>query len=540
MMNRLYLCFLFVSLANATVEVLRPRGVSLSKKMFYAPDKDFICIDGSSTIPFSFVNDDYCDCEDGSDEPGTAACSNAMFHCINAGHVSLNIPSSRVNDNVCDCCDGSDEFNSTADCMNICFELGRQAKEEEQKLKELYARGYALWQQYSVQGKQIKENNKLQLENLKSVEIEEEKIKAEKEAMKNAIEEKEKAALEVYKAAKDELLKKQEEEEMLKHQEKEKQDAEEAFKELDLNNDNILTFQEIQQFQKFDSDKDGHVSEDEAKFFLHMKDSLELDEFVTTGWMIMKPIYLSDKEPVTEQPVPEPTEEVEKEYSDPVHEEESDDETYNPEDDNLSDEEGLEDESLANDDVSKPPVFPPKEATEAEKPEPEYDEETKKIVNSANEARKEHREAVEKVEKIKEDIRRLQSDLDADFGLSEEFASLKGQCFDFEDRYYTYRFCPFDKASQIDKSGGAEVSLGKWGSWAGPEENKYLKMKYDNGQMCWNGPTRSVMVLLQCGLENKLLTSSEPNRCEYLFEFSTPAMCAVYEKRNNVHQHEEL
>lgn len=34
----------------------------------------------------------------------------------------------------------------------------------------------------------------------------------------------------------------------------------------------------------------------------------------------------------------------------------------------------------------------------------------------------------------------------------------------------------------------------RWGSWAGPEENKYSKMKYDNGQVCWNGPTRSVMV----------------------------------------------
>jgi len=38
---------------------------------FYDPAKDFTCLDGSLTVPFSSVNDDYCDCADGTDEPGT-------------------------------------------------------------------------------------------------------------------------------------------------------------------------------------------------------------------------------------------------------------------------------------------------------------------------------------------------------------------------------------------------------------------------------------------------------------------------------------
>ncbi|GFR12149.1 glucosidase 2 subunit beta [Trichonephila clavata] len=517
---------------TATVEVLRPRGVDLSKKIFYVPDEDFKCIDGSNTIPFNFVNDDFCDCEDGSDEPGTSACSNAFFHCINPGYISLNIPSSRVNDNICDCCDGSDEYNSTADCVNTCVELGKQAREEKQKQLELYEVGYGLWKQYSTQGKQLKENNKIQLENLKKVEIEEEKLIAEKEAVKNEAEELEKTALDAYKSVREEQLKKKEEMEMLQHQEEEQKNAEIAFHELDSDQDNILTYQEIQQFLKFDTNNDGHVSEDEAKFFLHMKDSMVLEEFVTTGWMIMKPIYLLDKTPVTESPGKDMSEKETLENTEVDHEEEDDDDdSFNPNEEDLSDDEEESDKS---------PVFTPKENFENTKIEPEYDEETQKIVKAANEARNEHKLVVDRLEKVREDIKQFQAFIDADFGSREQFAVLKGQCFDYEDREYTYRFCPFDKASQIAKSGGSDVNLGRWGSWAGPEDNKYSKMRYDNGQLCWNGPSRSTTVLLQCGIENKLLSSIEPNRCEYLFEFSTPAACSMHEDVNPVHQHTEL
>ena len=121
----------------------RPRGVAISSKKltfirgpnsyivyelaetsFYDPSRPFTCLDGSKTVEFSEVNDDYCDCPDGTDEPGdheislqlfwsscllmmcldspgTAACSNGIFHCTNAGHRPQNIPSSKVNDGIC-------------------------------------------------------------------------------------------------------------------------------------------------------------------------------------------------------------------------------------------------------------------------------------------------------------------------------------------------------------------------------------------------------------------------------------------------------
>ena len=45
-------------------------GLNCADIALYDPDKDFRCFDGSQTIPFAHINDDYCDCLDGSDEPG--------------------------------------------------------------------------------------------------------------------------------------------------------------------------------------------------------------------------------------------------------------------------------------------------------------------------------------------------------------------------------------------------------------------------------------------------------------------------------------
>ena len=53
-------------------------GVSKYSYKFYE-DKgnEFTCVNSGEKIPFDQVNDDYCDCEDGSDEPSTNACFNS-------------------------------------------------------------------------------------------------------------------------------------------------------------------------------------------------------------------------------------------------------------------------------------------------------------------------------------------------------------------------------------------------------------------------------------------------------------------------------
>ncbi|EOD27232.1 hypothetical protein EMIHUDRAFT_463291 [Emiliania huxleyi CCMP1516] len=77
-------------------------------------------------LPGAYLNDDYCDCADGSDEAATGACADTIYVCRNLPHKPKQIFSSRVNDGVCDCCDGSDEANST-DCPNGCIALATEA-----------------------------------------------------------------------------------------------------------------------------------------------------------------------------------------------------------------------------------------------------------------------------------------------------------------------------------------------------------------------------------------------------------------------------
>jgi len=44
---------------------------------------------------------------------------------------------------------------------------------------------------------------------------------------------------------------------------------------------------------------------------------------------------------------------------------------------------------------------------------------------------------------------------------------------------------------------------------------------------------------MRCGTENALTSVSEPNRCEYVFEFVTPSICQLVEA-TETHGHDEL
>nr|XP_050868685.1 glucosidase 2 subunit beta [Vespula vulgaris] len=515
-------------------QVLHIRGIPVSKSILYTPDRNFECLDGSLLIPFHYVNDDYCDCGDGSDEPGTSACRNGSFYCKNFGHKSMYIPSTWVNDGICDCCDGTDEYSSNKQCVNNCHDLGKEARLEAQKVEELKRQGNKIRMEMASKGKQIKSDTQVHLMKLWVDYEEATRNKKEKEILKIQAEERETLVLEKYKTVEPKDIPS---EETTKEKELSQSEVEDYFKMLDSDNSNTVTIAELQTRITFDKDHNGVVSEDEAMFFLNNKKEVSLQEFIETAWGNIKPFVMLEQgiftkpkhdeiEKEEEEKVQETLEEKQgdvKEKQDNVEEEQGnvEEEQVEEEQDNVEEEEGSTDEIE-------------KEIEEQEQ-EVQYDEETQVLIDEATSARERYQEAEKAVNDLNNEIKLIEEKLERDYGKEDEFVTLDGECFDYTDLEYIYSLCLFGKASQKSKSGGNEVSLGYWSEWVGAQDNKYSKMKYDKGLTCWNGPTRSTIVTLTCDKENKLVSVTEPNRCEYVMEFATPALCDSSTKLMDTH-----
>ncbi|CAH8592373.1 unnamed protein product [Heterobilharzia americana] len=371
-----------------------PHGVPLSKSSFYQVGRPFTCLDGSSTISWWKVNDDYCDCRDGSDEPGTSACLNGRFSCRDLQYRPVLLPSAYVNDSVCDCCDGSDEYGDPALCPSTCGALAASLREARSVKRNEIEQGHKIFKEY--------------VENLK--------------------ERKAKGLLEEIK------------------------------------------YTEPNEYDNLRLETSG-------------AENTPIDNNVHP------PLSTGNEHTLVGEDSQHNEDKIIDDHKEPINDEEHHAGESDQQDDHY--------ETDHHDDGNETPH---------EEPTPE--------------------------EPVAAEHTPIPTPID--YGPEEGFrmlTELPDGCLELDDREYTYRVCPFKSVHQ--RSIGSSKSdvgtcIGRWGRWLEGEENEksYEVMYYENGDQCWNGPTRSTKVFVHCGDSNRLTSVSEPSRCEYVMQLITPAACS--------------
>ncbi|XP_057997146.1 glucosidase 2 subunit beta isoform X2 [Hevea brasiliensis] len=163
--------FCIPSIAKSAVPKDQFLGIPPQDENYYKISSETIkCKDGSKKFTKAQLNDDFCDCPDGSDEPGTSACPGGKFYCRNSGHIPVLLFSSRVNDGICDCCDGSDEYDGQVLCQNTCWEAGKVARDKLRKKIATYKEGVALRKQEVEQTKLAIAKDEAELSKLRNEE----------------------------------------------------------------------------------------------------------------------------------------------------------------------------------------------------------------------------------------------------------------------------------------------------------------------------------------------------------------------------------
>ncbi|CAG8484413.1 3890_t:CDS:10 [Funneliformis caledonium] len=463
--------------------------VVLKALLYEKKGSEWTCLDGSATIPYEAINDDYCDC--------TSACPNGRFYCTNVGYFPAYISSERVNDGVCEpeCCDGSDEYDGKIVCPNNCKELGDEHRRHIQELANIKIEGARIRQEYIQYGITKKQEREASLERLK-IELESAKVKvSEREAVLKRAQEMEKLESKAkgngrLKECREKLRTLQERNEelreridtLLKILEEMKNDHNQNYNDVAVEN----AIKRYNEFIEVELDQEEEIYEDEIEEenqVPEIQTKLSLSERVAEAFLDL--------------------------YDDVL-------EAF-----------GLSEYTIGK--------------SERQFSRPSGDGKSKEVT-VANDALNEAKEAKSSIENEIEDINEK---LARDYGPQQEFTKLEETCVSYAEGQYTYTVCLFDKATQ--KSAQYKYThIGNFAKWIGSESRDdpkyYTAQLYDHGARCWNGQDRSVKVYFECGIENKILSFSEPEDCQYLMNMSTPSVCYENFEKNKDDEsvHDEL
>ncbi|THU54316.1 hypothetical protein C4D60_Mb10t23800 [Musa balbisiana] len=486
-------------------------GIAPEDENFYKSDV-IKCKDGSKKFTKQQLNDDFCDCQDGTDEPGTSACPEGKFFCRNAGHIPQMIYSSRVNDGICDCCDGSDEYKGNVNCPNTCWEAGKAVCEKLKKKIATHQDGLIIRKREVEKAKQAFAKDEEELSKLKS----EEKIL--------------KGLVDKLREHKEQIEKAEEEERLRKEEEKKQKDAErqsteqnKSLEESPLDHsegihDTLLEktsqldkmdigHESVDQLEKeYNSGIDlpadhtvGQVVDDHHDFIRSDHGSDDTNDELPSGHSTDQHVY-EDKTTTNAGPNYETgAKEIDSDHAAEMEKgsESADDLTPSGSSSWVDKIQQTIQNILQAFNFFKSPVD----------------------ISEASRIKKEYNDANSKLSKLRSRISSLAEKLKHDFGKDKEFYSFYDRCFENKQNKYVYKVCPFKKASQVEDH--STTQLGNWEKF----DESYRVMQFSNGDRCWNGPDRSLKVRLRCGVKDELADVDEPSRCEYVAILSTPILC---------------
>lgn len=522
-----------------------PRGVGPEFVKFYDLKETFACIGHPSVvIASSRVNDNTCDCPDGSDEPGTAACagldpisppqplpnslagttntSNALpgFWCANEGHIGTYVPFMYVNDGVCDyevCCDGSEEWRGIGGvkCPNRCAEIGKEWRRIEKQRKDNLEKANKKRRTMAKESKELRR-----------------RVEAKITALNEEIQELEKK--------RDELKKKYDEVERSERGKVVKNEgsgklgvlvglAKQRVNEL-RDTLTVVLNQRDELKNKLDQ-LEGILAAFRQEYNPNFND--EGVKKAVRAWEDYAAMFTENKDDAAAETDIEAVLKEDSE-SNGINWKEYEDEEVTDTDIIYSIEAYLP--VLLRDflhaKLNLLRIWLIENGMMADNPSGKGES---RLVVAAREAYQTVENDIGNKERARDE---QQKDLHKDYGIDDIFRYLKDKCISVDSGEYEYELCWLSKTSQKPKKGGATTNMGNFErvDWEQSDEEERhdgkglgkgqrMVMRYENGQHCWNGPNRKTDVWLACAEIEELWRVSEQEKCIYKMEVGTPAAC---------------
>ncbi|KAJ2558099.1 hypothetical protein EV175_000962 [Coemansia sp. RSA 1933] len=562
------------------------RGVDPALAHLYKPNSagNFICLDGAQEIPFERVNDDYCDCADGSDEPGTSACNNGSFYCANKGHTPGRLSSTRVNDGVCDydvCCDGSDEWSHDTNgvrCPNKCAEIGakyRAQADAETRIRELGSRKQA---QIAEQASKLRLEKQAELE-LKQKDLDEMDTRlADAEQRKNALEEQQRLENEASDKSR-EARKQALQDEYLPHLVTYRKALElELHKKRAHRDALILLLRSVREkhnpeyndaavkaalgeYSAFvdaypyiegaalEYADEGDKARSERQALMDRENEAQ-DDISVEACNEAIGIYENERETVSDDidMLFALLDKLRTNYDRNYH-----DLAIKAADVGLGEFEQTRERDLAaiSDHHSAIDIDAVRESVaEAKKKHEEFEAGASESDRSSSGDEKTDRVSAEDLAqartafwdlqsaktKLSGTVSNLRELLEKDLGPADVFLPYNGECFSLDNGEYTYELCLLDRAAQVGNKDSVRQGLGMFDGYGKTSDGAvdYSIMKFTGGTKCWNGPQRSVTAVFECAEEIKVVSVSEPEKCEYLAKMTGPFACVDVEDDSKV------